>query len=64
MVLFIQIITQQMSAFAIDSQVSINCFIGCEFSDGIYWYTRNGNAKNASQPLFKKKTFTLPLTVQ
>ena len=32
-------------------------------SDGIYWYTRNGNAKNASQPLFKKKTFTLPLTM-
>ena len=63
MVLFIQIITQQMSAFAIDSQVTINCFIGCEFSDGIYWYTRNGNAKNASQPLFKKKTFTLPLTM-
>lgn len=52
-----------MSTFAIDAQVSINCFLGCEFADGIYWYTRNGNAKNASQPLFKKKTFTLPLTM-
>ena len=52
-----------MSIFAIDSQVLVNCYIGCDYEDKVYWFTRNGNAKNASQPLFKKKVFTLPLSL-
>ena len=50
-----------MNAFAMDSEILVNCYIGCEYSDEIYWYARNGSAKNPSQPLFKNKVFRLPL---
>jgi hypothetical protein len=53
-----------MNQFAMDSEILVNCYIGCEFSDETYWFARNGNAKNPSQPLFKKKVFRLPLTMQ
>ena len=52
-----------MNTFAMDSEIFVNCYIGCEYSDEVYWYARNGSAKNPSQPLFKKKVFRLPLSM-
>ena len=30
----------------------VKIFMGCDFSDGKYWFARNGKSDNLSQPLF------------
>ena len=49
--------------FAIDSQVKVNCFLNCDFSDERYWFAKDKSKKNASQPLFTGKFFELPLSM-
>lgn len=53
-----------MIPFTMHSQILVNCYIGCEFTDEIYWFARNGSAKTPSQPLFKKIIFNLLLSMQ
>jgi hypothetical protein len=53
-----------MSVFAIDSQVKVNCYLSCDFSDEKYWFARDKSKKNASQPLFTGRIFDLPLSMK